>query len=97
MPIYVVLAKWTTQGLQNVKQSPARLDAARKEFESSGVKLKDFYMVMGQYDMVLVGEASDDAAFAKAILALAGAGNVQTETLRAFPESEYRTILSSLR
>ena len=96
MPTYVALVRWTNQGLQNVKQSPSRLDAARKAFEAGGAKLKDFYMVMGQYDMVFVAEASDDAALAKAVLNLTSKGNVQTETLRAFTEDEYKKILSGI-
>jgi uncharacterized protein with GYD domain len=50
MPTYIVMSKWTAQGLQNIKQSPTRLDAARKEYEAVGVKLKHFYLVTGQYD-----------------------------------------------
>ena len=96
MPTYVALVRWTNQGLQNVKQSPSRLDAARKAFEAGGAKLKDFYMVMGQYDMVFVAEASDDATLAKAVLNLTSKGNVQTETLRAFTEDEYKKILSGI-
>jgi uncharacterized protein with GYD domain len=96
MPNYVVLAKWTTQGIQSVKQSPSRLDAGRKAFAGTGITLKDFYLTLGQYDMVIVGEAPDDASFAKALLALTAAGNIQTETLRAFTEDEFRSIVSSL-
>ena len=96
MPTYVALVRWTNQGLQNVKQSPSRLDAARKAFEAGGAKLKDFYMVMGQYDMVFVAEACDDATLAKAVLNLTSKGNVQTETLRAFTEDEYKKILSGI-
>lgn len=96
MPTYVVLAKWTNQGIQSVKQSPSRLDAGRKAFAEAGVKLKDFYLTMGRYDMVFVAEAPDDATFARATLTLASAGNVQTETLHAFPEDEYRKIVSGL-
>jgi len=79
-----------------VKQSPSRLDAGRKAFAGVGITLKDFYMTLGQYDMVFIGEAPDDASFAKALLSLTGAGNIQTETLRAFTEDEYRSIVSSL-
>jgi uncharacterized protein with GYD domain len=52
MPTYIAFLKWTPQGLQNIKQSPSRLDAARKGFEAAGAKMKDFYMVTGRYDMV---------------------------------------------
>lgn len=33
MPTYIAFLKWTPQGIQNIKQSPSRLDAARKGFE----------------------------------------------------------------
>ncbi|HVJ08468.1 MAG TPA: GYD domain-containing protein [Acidisarcina sp.] len=96
MPTYIALAKWTATGLQQLKDSPKRLDAGRKAFADAGVKLKEFYMLMGQYDMLLVIEAPDDAALAKAALTLASQGRIQTETLRAFTEDEYRKIFSGI-
>jgi len=96
MPTYITLLKWTSQGVQNVKQSPSRLDAARKGFEAVGVRMKDFYMVTGQYDMVAIVEAPDDLALAKALLAAAAQGSVTTETCRAFTEDEYRQIIGGL-
>jgi uncharacterized protein with GYD domain len=51
---------------------------------------------MGGYDMVVHLEAPDDAAVAKFVLNLAGAGNVRTHTLKAFSEDEYRKILGGL-
>lgn len=96
MPTYIVLSKWTSEGIKTVKQSPSRVDAARKALAANGITLKDFYLVMGQYDHVIVIEAPDDAAVAKAALTLGGAGNVQTQTLKAFTESEFEKIVSEL-
>jgi uncharacterized protein with GYD domain len=96
MPTYIALLKWTPQGLQNVKQSPSRLDAARKGFEAVGVRMKDFYMVTGQYDMIAVVEAPDDIALARAILAAAAQGSIVSETCRAFTEDEYRKIVGAM-
>src|SRR5450759_2466762 len=96
MPAYITLLRWTSQGSQYIKESPSRLDAARKAFEAVGVKLKDFYMVTGRYDMVIITEAPDEVALAKATLSIASKGSVQTETLRAFTEDEYRKIISGL-
>jgi uncharacterized protein with GYD domain len=96
MPTYILLVRWTTQGLQKIKDSPSRLDAGRKAFEAAGIKLSAFYMAMGQYDQVSIAEAPDDATMAKALLRLASQGNLQTETLRAFTEDEYRKIISEL-
>jgi uncharacterized protein with GYD domain len=96
MPTYIALLKWTPQGLQNVKQSPSRLDAARKAFQAVGVTMKSFFMVTGQYDMIAVVEAPDDAALAKALLATTSMGSITSETCRAFTEDEYRQIVAGL-
>ena len=64
MPTYIAMLKWTPQGLQSLKQSTTRLDAARKCFESAGVKMKDFYMVTGQHDMIAILDAPDDVSLA---------------------------------
>ncbi len=53
-------------------------------------------MVTGQYDMVITAEAPDDAAIAKAVLSIGSKRAVQTETMRAFTESEYRSIVSEI-
>ena len=96
MPTYIAFLKWTPQGLQGIKQSPTRLDAARKGFEAAGVKMKDFYMVTGRYDMVAVCEAPDDIALAKAMLSSTAQGSITSETCRAFTEDEYRLIIGGL-
>ena len=96
MPTYILLVRWTAQGLQKIKESPSRLEAGKKAFEAAGIKLREFHMVMGQYDQVSIAEAPDDATMAKALLRLASQGNLQTETLRAFPEEEYKKIISDI-
>lgn len=96
MPSYIALLKYTAQGIANVKDSPSRLDAGRKAFKKSGVKIKDTFLTMGRYDLVCIVDAPDDESFAKAMLTLGSQGNVQTETLKAFSESEYRKICDSL-
>lgn len=96
MPTYIAMLKWTAQGAKDVKQSPSRLDAARKGFQAAGVTMKQFYMVMGRHDLVMVVEAPDDATLAKAMLGAASQGSVTSETCRAFTEEEYRKILGGL-
>ena len=97
MPTYIALLKWTGQGIGSVKDSPSRLDAGRKAFEQTGVKIKDTYLTMGRYDLVCVIEAPDDESYAAAMLSLGGQGNVQTETLKAFTEEQYRKICASVK
>ena len=96
MPIYIALLKWTPQGLQTLKESPSRLDGARKSFEAAGVKMKDFYMVTGRYDMLAICDAPDEGAVARALLSVTSKGSIMSETCRAFTEQEYREIIRGL-
>ena len=96
MPHYVTLLRYTAQGIAKVKESPARLDAARKTAQAAGGKIHAWYLTMGKYDAVLVSEFPDDESCAKFSLSVAAAGNVTTQTLKAFTEPEYRKIISSL-
>ncbi len=96
MPTYISLLRFTQQGIQNIKESPNRVEAARKAFEAVGGRLKDFYLVTGQYDMVGIIEAPDDETAARVALAIGSQGNTRTETMRAFNETEYRRIIAAL-
>jgi uncharacterized protein with GYD domain len=96
MARYIMLVNWTDQGIRNVKDSPKRLDAARNAAKGVGAEIKDFYMTMGDHDLVLVVDAPTDEAMAKLALIQGGAGNVRTKTLKAFSGTEYRAIIGSL-
>jgi len=96
MTTYIMLMNWTEQGAKNVRDSPKRLDAARKQLGDMGGSFKAFYLTMGEYDMVAVVEAPDDAVLARFALMLAASGNLKSRTLKAFPEFAYREIISSL-
>lgn len=96
MATYIILVRWTEKGISNVKDSPNRLDAAKKAFQAAGAELKEFYLVQGRYDMVVISEAPDDETVTKVALAIGSRGSVRTETLRAFTEDEYRKIIAAL-
>jgi len=96
MPKYITLIRWTQKGIENVKESTARLDAAKKAFQSVGGEIKDFYLVTGHYDMVMVSEVPDHETGVKLALAIGSGGAVRTETLHAYTEDEYRQIIASL-
>ena len=96
MPHYIGLLRYTPQGIAKVKDSPARLDAARKAAASMGGKITSWYLTMGHYDAVILTEFPNDDACAGFTLAVAALGNVTTETLKAFTEDEYRKIIASL-
>ncbi len=96
MANYVMLANWTDQGMRAIAEHPRRLDTARKALEEMGGRMSSVFMTMGQYDLVIVYEAPDDAVAARFTLMLGRLGNVRTQSLKAFPEEAYRGIIASL-
>lgn len=96
MATYIVLLRFTQQGVNNIKQGADRIDSAKQAFRAMGGEMKTVYAVMGQYDAVAIAEAPDDETMTKISLSLSAQGNVRSETLRAFTEDEYRKIIASL-
>jgi len=96
MPTYIQILRFTEQGIEKIKEGPARLDAAKQTLRAVGGEIKGFYLVMGQYDAVIVLEAPNDETASRFALAIGAKGNVRTETLRAYTEDEYRKLIASL-
>jgi len=96
MSHFITLIRYTQQGVAKIKESPARLDAAKKAAEKAGGKIHAWYLTMGKYDAVIISEFPSDEASAKFMLATGALGNVTTQTMKAFTEGEYRKIAASL-
>ena len=96
MPTFMCFLNWTDQGAQKVKDSPRRLETAKKALFDMGGEFKTVYMTLGEYDLVVIYEAPDDAVAARFGLMLGMLGSVRTTTMKAFPEAAYREIIASL-
>ena len=96
MATYLMLLKWTDQGIRNVKESPKRLDAAKKLAKDLGGELKTVFMTQGSFDLAVVAEMPNDEKLASLVLKFGSLGNVRTTTLRAYSEDEYRRIIDGL-
>jgi len=96
VPTYITLARWTREGIADVKKSPGRLKKVKALAKAHGGSVKKFYLTMGRCDMVVIGEFPDDETAAKAMLTIGSGGSVTTETLRAFGEGEYRKIIAEI-
>lgn len=94
---YVMLFKFTEKGIGKIKDSPTRVKDAKKMFEANGAKIKSFYALLGRYDTLCIVEAPDDETIARISLQLSSLGNVHTETLRAFNEEQYTTIINKIK
>ena len=92
---YIMLLRWTEQGIRNSKDTTRRADAAKREAERIGGKLT-VYWTFGEYDMVCILETPNDEAAMEFGLKVGSLGNVRTATLRAFTEEEMAKITNKL-
>ena len=96
MVTYVVLAKFTEQGIRNAKDSPKRADAFKQMAKTFGVTVKEIVWTQGRYDIVTILEAPDEASALSLNLSLGALGNVRTESLRAFSAAEMVTAVGKM-
>jgi len=93
MPSYVVLYRFTDQGRKNIKDTVRRAQEVRAENERRGFKVVGHYWTQGRYDLVTVVEAPNEESMMSGLFGIAEAGNVSSETLRAFSDDEMQRIL----
>ena len=96
MATYISLVNYTQKGIENIKESPKRLKKIKKAIKAEGGEVKAFFLTMGRYDTVYIIEAKNDETVAKIMLTLGSAGNIKTETLKAFKEEEFEKIIASI-
>ena len=95
MPTYVILYRFTGQGLRAIKDTVKRTREVRRQNEERGFRIIGTYWTQGRYDLVAVVEAPNEEAMVAGLLNVAEAGNVRSETLRAFTDEEMERILGS--
>ena len=96
MPTYISLLNYTDEGMKDIKKSPKRLELAAEYLKDLDGELKAFYLTIGTYDAVVIYDCPDNEAVARFLLSVGAHRKVSTQTLVAFPESEYRQIIESL-
>jgi len=96
MPTYVVLYHFTDQGAKNIKGTVQRANEARADNERRGFKVQVLYWTQGRYDLVAIVDAPDEQAMLAGLFNIAGAGNVRSETLRAFTADEMQAVVRKM-
>jgi uncharacterized protein with GYD domain len=96
MGTYIALSSFTDQGIRNVKDSTKRAQAVQDAAKKFGANMTQLYWTLGHYDLVAVIEAPDVESATAFALAIGAAGNVRTQTLRAFSKDEMNGILGRM-
>ena len=96
MSHYIILWKFTDEGIKNLKGSPKRAETFKRTIEKAGGKLIGTFYTFGEYDGVSIVEASDDMVVMSSLLSVENQGNARTVTLKAFTYDEAAKIIGSL-
>lgn len=96
MPRYVVLYKFTAEGVKTVRDSVKRAGRIRQANARAGFTVRDVFWTQGQYDMVAIVEAPSEETMMGAMLNVVSAGNVQATTMRAFDATDMSRILATV-
>ena len=94
MATYIVLCNFTEQGIRNVKDTTNRAEAVKKLAREFNATMKDIYWTLGEYDLCVTFESSDETAITALCLVIGAQGNVRTQVMRAFNADEMRNVLS---
>ena len=93
MPTYILLTTLTAEGVQTLKNNPARIREVNKEIESLGAAVKAQWATLGRFDFVNVVEAPDEQTIARVSLELGSRGTAKYETLTAIPIDDFIAAL----
>ena len=84
----------TEQGIKNFRESTKRAEDFTKLVEASGGRVRELLWTVGAYDTVSVVEFPYDESGVAALLRQGSAGNIRTNTMRAFSAGEMESIVA---
>jgi len=93
LPTYVMLTTLTPEGVQTLKNNPARINEVNREVEQLGASVKAQWATLGHFDFVNVVEAPDEQTMARVSLELGSRGTAKYETLPAIPVDDFISSL----
>ena len=93
----MTLLNWTDQGIKNFRQSTERAQDFTKLVEAHGGKVRELVWTVGEYDLVTIADYPDEEAAMAALLKVGAAGNIRSNTMRAFSASEMEGIVARTR
>ncbi len=96
MATYVTLINFTEQGVKNVKDTANRASHYKELAAKLGCTMKDIWWTQGQYDVVSIIEAPDDAAATALAMSVGKLGYIRTQTLRAYSAAELAPIMDKV-
>lgn len=96
MPIFISHVTLTTEGVQAIKKVTDRIEENKKLWEEAGGKLLEWYIVLGDYDYLLITEAPDEKVMAEIVAKASRRGRTQFRTYIAIPIEDFTQVSQRL-
>ena len=96
MATYVTLINFTDQGIRNIKDTANRAGHYKELAEKLGCKIRENLWTQGQYDVVSIVEAPDEASMTALAMSVGKLGYIRTQTLRAYSAAELAPIMDKI-
>ena len=93
MPTYIMLTTLNQDGVQTIKNNPARIREVNREIEQLGATVTAQWATLGEFDFVNVVEAPDDKTMMRVSLELSSRGTGKYETLIALPIDDFIALI----
>jgi uncharacterized protein with GYD domain len=84
-----MLSTLNPEGVQTIKNNPARIREVNREIEQLGASVKAQWATLGRFDFINVVEAPDEKTMARVSLELGSRGTGKYETLIAIPVDDF--------
>ena len=84
-----MLSTLSPEGVQTIRNNPARIREVNREVEQFGAKVLAQWATLGKFDFVNVIEAPDERTMARISLELGSRGTGKFETLSAIPIDDF--------
>jgi uncharacterized protein with GYD domain len=89
MAIYMTFWKYTRDGLMDIKHTPERYEAVKEIYRKNGGRIIDAYSLIGEYDVLTIGELPNEKALTATIIQICSKGRVTAQTMAALPMAEF--------
>src|SRR5262249_48057695 len=93
VPTYIMLTTLSPEGVQTIKNNPARIREGNREVEQLGATVKAQWATLGEFDFVNVIEAPDEKTIARVSLELGSRGTAKYETMPAIPIDDFIALI----
>lgn len=96
MAIFISHVTLTPEGVQAIMNVTERIEENKKLWEEAGGKLLHWYIVLGDYDYLLITEAPDEKVMAEIVAKSSQRGRTKFRTYTAIPVEEFKEVARRL-